>query len=70
MCRVKIEKCKLQILFHGLDISEMNSTGDEDNLKSAKITMSTFGNLEPFEGGEVPTYKERLEAFLWRTILV
>ena len=25
--------------------------------------MSTFGNLEPFEGGEFTTYKERLEAF-------
>eukprot|EP00795_Rhopilema_esculentum_P002139 gene2139-17726_t len=25
--------------------------------------MSTFGNLEPFEGGEFLTYKERLEAF-------
>eukprot|EP00795_Rhopilema_esculentum_P016080 gene16080-7429_t len=39
------------------------STGDEDNQKFAKITMSLFGNLEPFEGGEFPTYKERLEAF-------
>ena len=39
------------------------STGDEENQKSAKITMSSFGNLEPFEGGEFPTYKERLEAF-------
>eukprot|EP00794_Sanderia_malayensis_P002512 gene2512-2901_t len=25
--------------------------------------MSTFGNLEPFEGGEFSSYKERLEAF-------
>ena len=37
-------------------------TGSENNLKSAKIVMSTFGNLESFEGGEFLTYKERLEA--------
>lgn len=27
--------------------------------------MSTFGNLEPFDGGDFAAYKERLEAFLF-----
>ena len=39
------------------------STVDEDNQETTKIAMFAFGNLEPFEGGEFSTYKERLEAF-------
>eukprot|EP00794_Sanderia_malayensis_P001704 gene1704-1898_t len=32
------------------------STGDDDNWQAAKIMMSMFGNLEPFEGGEFSSY--------------